>query len=303
MKRKLFTSIVLGLALSASASAYAYDGYVTGNVNLRAGPDSSYPTVAQLRSGTEVAIEGCVDDWTWCDVADGDDRGWVSGDFLQEEYDGRRVRIHEYGVRIGIPVVSFVFGSYWDDHYRSRSWYHDRDRYSRVTPHYHGAVSGVSRDSSHESRQSGTTSPQTTYQNKSSTTAAPQHSSGTQMQTQETTATSSRPVEHKAVDNPASDQHRSSQQQSNLQSQSKVTEHKAMAPANNTPPREMPTQSKSPPVQDKGRDQNGGGKNQGQTQGGAKDQGKDQGGGKDQGKDKGGDKDHKKDQGGGKDPR
>jgi uncharacterized protein YraI len=134
MKRSLCTA--LGFSVFAATSAFAGDGYVTGNANLRAGPDSSYPSVAMLASGTEVAIEGCVDGWSWCDVASGDERGWISGNFLQEEYQGQRVLVPSYGVQIGIPIVSFTFGSYWDDHYRNRSWYSSREHWSHFTPQY-----------------------------------------------------------------------------------------------------------------------------------------------------------------------
>jgi len=126
----------LGLSLIAISAAFAADGYVTGNVNLRAGPDSSYPRVAMLNAGTPVAIEGCVDGWSWCDVATAEERGWVAGNFLQEEYQGQRMLIPEYGLQIGIPIVSFAFGSYWDEHYRSRPWYGNREHWSRVQPRY-----------------------------------------------------------------------------------------------------------------------------------------------------------------------
>jgi uncharacterized protein YraI len=154
MKRiPLFT--VLGFSLFAVTSAFAADGYVTGDVNLRAGPDSSYPSVAMLSAGTPVAIQGCVDDWSWCDVAAGDNRGWVAGNFLQEEYQGQRVLVPEYGVQIGIPIVSFAFGSYWDDHYRNRSWYGERERWSRITPQYRAvAGNGGSRGNSHNAPRS-----------------------------------------------------------------------------------------------------------------------------------------------------
>src|SRR5512135_3085397 len=196
MKRMLSTA-ALGLALCASTAAFAYDGYVTGSVYLRAGPDPGYPTVARLRAGTSVVIECCVDDWTWCDVYNHDDRGWVRANYLQHDYQGHRVLIPQYGVQIGIPIITFVFGSYWDDHYRSRSWYHDRDRYSHVTPHYgHGGTSGGSHYQSPggsqtyqapsqapagQPRQSGTTTSQPTYQAKPSTTTAPQHPAATQV--------------------------------------------------------------------------------------------------------------------------
>jgi len=134
--KRILPATVMGFSIFAVTSAFAADGYVTGNVNLRAGPDSSYPSVAMLGAGTPVAIQGCVDGWSWCDVAAGDNRGWVAGNFLQEEYQGRRVLVPSYAVQIGIPVVTFVFGTYWDNHYRSRSWYGERDRWSHVRPHY-----------------------------------------------------------------------------------------------------------------------------------------------------------------------
>jgi uncharacterized protein YraI len=154
---------VLALSLFAVTSAFAADGYVTGDVNLRAGPDSSYPSVAMLGAGTSVAIQGCVDGWSWCDVAAGNNRGWVPGNFLQEEYQGQRVLVPNYGVQIGIPIVAFAFGAYWDDHYRNRSWYGERDRWSHVTPQYrpvavyggsHGNPYPSSHGNSHNAPQS-----------------------------------------------------------------------------------------------------------------------------------------------------
>jgi uncharacterized protein YraI len=136
MMKRALSIAALGISVFAVPAAFGADGYVTGNVNLRAGPDSSYPSVARLPEGAEVAIEGCVDGWSWCDVAAGNNRGWVAGNFLQEEYQGQRVLIPEYGVRIGIPVVSFVFGTYWDNNYRNRSWYGNREHWSHVTPQY-----------------------------------------------------------------------------------------------------------------------------------------------------------------------
>jgi len=136
----IFSRTLLGLSILASASAFAADGYVTGNVYLRAGPDSSYPSVAMLDAGTPVAIEGCVDGWSWCDVDAGGNRGWAAGDFLQDDYRGQRMLVPQYGVQIGIPIISFVFATYWQAHYRDRSWYSQRERWSRVQPRYQTVV-------------------------------------------------------------------------------------------------------------------------------------------------------------------
>jgi len=134
MKRVL--SLLIPLCLGASLSAMANEGYVTADIGLQAGPDSEYPTIAELPAGAPVDIQGCIDGWTWCDVIAGEDRGWVPGNFVQEDYNGQRVYVTDYGPRIGIPIVTFVLGSYWGEHYRYRPWYGEREHweYRRIQP-------------------------------------------------------------------------------------------------------------------------------------------------------------------------
>lgn len=117
--------------LSLSSTVFAANGYVVETVNLRAGPDIGYPRIMQLHAGTAVSIQGCIDGFAWCDVIAVGERGWVDGYFLQYDYDNRRVFLADYGPSIGIPIVTFVFGNYWDNYYRTRPWYRDRDRWGR----------------------------------------------------------------------------------------------------------------------------------------------------------------------------
>lgn len=106
--------------------AHAADGFVTTNVNLRAGPDIGYPLISTIPAGTQIAIQGCTDGWEWCDVIAYGNRGWIDGNYLQYGYQNQRVLVPAYGARIGIPIISFVIGSYWGNYYSDRPFYRNR---------------------------------------------------------------------------------------------------------------------------------------------------------------------------------
>ncbi len=126
----------LALLCLAPLAASASQGYVTGNVNLRAGPDLGYPPIMTVPTGSDIDIQGCLDDYSWCDVIVAGNRGWVVGNYIQYVYEDQRVYVPDYGPRLGIPVVTFVIGTYWGNYYRNRSFYHQRDYwYSRPMPH------------------------------------------------------------------------------------------------------------------------------------------------------------------------
>lgn len=127
----------LALLASIPIHALAADGYVTGDATLRAGPDIDYPTVDMIPAGAPIGIEGCTEGWEWCDVVFNDERGWVAGDFIQDEYGNQPVLVTDYGERLGIPIVSFSIVTYWDHYYVDRPFYRDRDRWYHQPPPHH----------------------------------------------------------------------------------------------------------------------------------------------------------------------
>lgn len=116
-------------AMAVPGVAAAANAYATGNVNLRAGPGTNYPVVVTVNVGAPVNLHGCLGGYNWCDISWGGTRGWVSGNFLETVYNDRRVLVPAYATRVDVPVISFSFGSYWDNNYRGRSFYRDRDRW------------------------------------------------------------------------------------------------------------------------------------------------------------------------------
>jgi uncharacterized protein YraI len=125
MNRILWPVACLGLL--APFALQAQDAYVAADISLQTGPDTDYPPVMDLAAGTPVAVQGCIDGFTWCDVIAGDNRGWVAGTYLEESYNNQFVIVSDFGPRIGVPVVTFSLDAYWGAHYRDRSWYGQRD--------------------------------------------------------------------------------------------------------------------------------------------------------------------------------
>ena len=117
------------VALSASAEARTWSGYVIANVNERSGPSTVYPSVTVIPAGAPIVIYGCLSDYTWCDISWGPNRGWMSAAYLQVTYQSRRVPLHDYIAPLGIPFVTFSFDTYWGDHYRHRPFFHQEDQW------------------------------------------------------------------------------------------------------------------------------------------------------------------------------
>jgi uncharacterized protein YraI len=142
MRRQVVLSAYVGvaalLAIPGAAFAQQSVAYTNGPVNLRAGPAQDYPMVAQLPGGLQVTVMGCISDYSWCDVAMPNLRGWVYAGKLDYPYQGNNVPLLTYGTTIGVPIVTFAIGSYWGNYYRNRPWYQEQGRWANHPPPGHG---------------------------------------------------------------------------------------------------------------------------------------------------------------------
>jgi uncharacterized protein YraI len=131
--KHLFAVILSTLVLSVvpgEVQAQAQPAFTARTVNLRAGPGRDYPLVAVLPPGLQIWVQGCLSDYSWCDVVAGPNRGWAFAGNLNYFYQNTYVPVLNYGPVIGIGVLGFVLDDYWNRHYRERRWYPERQRWA-----------------------------------------------------------------------------------------------------------------------------------------------------------------------------
>jgi len=132
--RNIISTAVFAAVLGLSGVAHAADAYLDQARNLRAGPAKNYPIIAQLPGGTGVNVRGCTEGWKWCDVSYRGAQGWVIGSALQGRVGRTKYVYRGNGQRFGVPVVIFDQRSYWDEHYKDRPWYADKQYWHGQPP-------------------------------------------------------------------------------------------------------------------------------------------------------------------------
>jgi len=124
MGLEILPRLGVGAALLAlCAGAWAQNAMTTTSADLYAGPDDSYPEVAELDSNTPIQVYGCLDDWSWCDVGYEDTRGWLYSPDITYMYEGGYVPLYTYAPSLGIAVVPFSVDVYWGRYYQERPWF------------------------------------------------------------------------------------------------------------------------------------------------------------------------------------
>lgn len=131
MKRFLMPLAASFLATVAVPSlAAAQDAIVTTDLNMRAGPSTSFPVVDVVPASTPVDVHGCITGYSWCDISSDGNRGWVSASYLSYAANGSYVPLVEYTSDVEIPIIAYSVGTYWDTYYRNRPWYGQRARWN-----------------------------------------------------------------------------------------------------------------------------------------------------------------------------
>jgi uncharacterized protein YraI len=132
MRTRHFAAGLLAMSMIAAAGvaqAQPATAFTARPTNLRAGPAVDYPIVAVLPAGFAVAVQGCLPEYTWCDVVAGVSRGWMYAGNISYHYQNTYVPLSDYAPLIGIGVLGFALNDYWGSHYRDRSWYRDRQHW------------------------------------------------------------------------------------------------------------------------------------------------------------------------------
>ena len=133
MKRLSLALIAATFTLFNSA-ADAGNAYTQGQVHLRAGPSTDYPIVLSIPPSSLLTVNGCLDDFTWCDVDWEGNHGWLYGSYLYYDYQQRRVPVIDVGAALGIGIVAFNLGDYWGRYYVGRPWYARRSYWINRPP-------------------------------------------------------------------------------------------------------------------------------------------------------------------------
>jgi uncharacterized protein YraI len=127
------------VTVSTGVQAQPQTAVTARTANLRAGPATDYPVVAVLPAGFALAVQGCLPEYTWCDVIAGESRGWMAAGNIVYYYENSYVPLSSYGAVLGIGALGFTLNDYWGRHYRDRPFYRDRSRWEHrhlAEPHH-----------------------------------------------------------------------------------------------------------------------------------------------------------------------
>ncbi|MDP2620199.1 MAG: DUF1236 domain-containing protein [Hyphomicrobiales bacterium] len=142
MKNQM-AAVALLAALAVPSAAVAQQAYATIDLNMRAGPGPQFPIVSVIRAEEGVTIYGCTESGSWCDVSWGQERGWAYAEYLAFDVAGSPAVVTQVAPDSAPSVVTYQTTTYWDEHYRDRPFYSERQRYVAVSNGSSGAAVGA----------------------------------------------------------------------------------------------------------------------------------------------------------------
>ncbi len=119
---------ILAVEQSRAQEERAAYAYVTDNLNQRAGPNTRFPALDVIPARTQITVNGCLEDLSWCEGAYGDIRGWMSASYLRlYDYTTQAwVEVDDYARSTRLPRYAFDLERYWAGHYQDRPFYAQR---------------------------------------------------------------------------------------------------------------------------------------------------------------------------------
>lgn len=133
MKHILTAAPAFAAAALLSTSALALDASATTDLNMRAGPGPQYPIVTTIEADGNVEVLGCTESTLWCDVVWNGNRGWSYAKYLASDVSGERIALPDAVAAAEMPRATYDTAAYWDENYRDRPFYGERDVYVSET--------------------------------------------------------------------------------------------------------------------------------------------------------------------------
>lgn len=91
-------------ALALPGYAAAQNAIASADVNMRAGPGTRFQIVATIPEDRPLTLHGCEQEFNWCDVSWGNNRGWVFADYIEVSWRGQNRTVSDVGPQIDLPI-------------------------------------------------------------------------------------------------------------------------------------------------------------------------------------------------------
>lgn len=108
--------------------------------------DCQHASRLLVGSGTAMTIYGCLQGYKWCDVVVERSWGWVYSGNIVYPYLGQNVPVMSYGSTLGLGIVTFSIGNYWDNYYTDYPSYPQRQNWASRPWAGYGSGSGSGND-------------------------------------------------------------------------------------------------------------------------------------------------------------